>query len=78
MVERMTAHELAALLKDPTEKDHVCVIDCRDDDFHGGNIRGAINVPEDNFHDNDDVEKHASLHFRASGYMFPQRMRSQQ
>ncbi|KAF0720788.1 Aste57867_67 [Aphanomyces stellatus] len=55
-VERITARELAAILKNPAEKNNVRIIDVRDDDFQGGHIRGAINLPEDHFQDDDEVD----------------------
>ncbi|OQR85718.1 hypothetical protein THRCLA_23009 [Thraustotheca clavata] len=57
MVERITARELAAILKDPVQKNKVRVIDVRDSDFIGGHIRGAINLPEDHFQDDDEVDE---------------------
>ncbi|RMX69379.1 hypothetical protein KXD40_001839 [Peronospora effusa] len=32
------------------------IIDVRDTDFAGGHIRSAVNIPEDNFMDDDDVD----------------------
>ncbi|KDN37250.1 Rhodanese-like protein [Tilletiaria anomala UBC 951] len=43
------ADSLASLLKDPKTKEKLVVVDVRDDDFEGGNIKGAINVPSSNF-----------------------------
>ncbi|EQC36563.1 hypothetical protein SDRG_06009 [Saprolegnia diclina VS20] len=55
-VERITARELAAILKDPVRRQSVRIIDVRDSDFIGGHIRGAVNLPEDHFQDDDDVD----------------------
>ncbi|KAJ2720769.1 Cdc25 phosphatase Ibp1 [Coemansia sp. Benny D115] len=43
----ISADELAALVRDPTKTpgtDYL-VVDVRDEDYHGGHIPGAINVP---------------------------------
>ena len=37
--------QLAGLLKGP-ERDQVCVVDVRDEDFAGGHIKEAINICE--------------------------------
>ncbi len=46
--------EVASLLRDPNEK--IIVVDVRDDDFVGGHIVGARNIPSDNFSDEDRVD----------------------
>ncbi|KAH9054489.1 hypothetical protein Ae201684P_018206 [Aphanomyces euteiches] len=56
VVERISARELAVILKDPAKRNEIRIVDVRDDDFRGGHIRGAINLPEDNFQDDDDVD----------------------
>ncbi|RSH93889.1 hypothetical protein EHS25_006541 [Saitozyma podzolica] len=53
-VRYITADELAKLLKSKSTKDinDVAVVDVRDDDFVGGNIVAAMNVPSGTFHAN--------------------------
>ncbi|GFZ45808.1 hypothetical protein JCM24511_03538 [Saitozyma sp. JCM 24511] len=53
-VRYITADELAKLLKSQSTKDidDVAVVDVRDDDFVGGNIVAAMNVPSGTFHVN--------------------------
>ena len=48
---------LVEILRNPhaSGKRHV-IIDVRDTDFAGGHIRSAVNIPEDNFMDDDDVD----------------------
>lgn len=41
----INASELAAQLKDPQTRARVAIVDARDDDFVGGHIAGAVNVP---------------------------------
>ncbi|RQM26592.1 hypothetical protein B5M09_003010 [Aphanomyces astaci] len=55
-VDRITAKELVEILKNPEARNAVRIVDVRDGDFAGGHIRGAINVPEEHFHDDDDVD----------------------
>jgi Cdc25 family phosphatase len=45
----ISASELHALLSDGSKSGRVLVVDVRDDDFAGGNIAGALNVPSDSF-----------------------------
>ncbi|ETV99261.1 hypothetical protein, variant 3 [Aphanomyces invadans] len=56
LVDRITAKELVEILKNPEAKSAVRIVDVRDVDFAGGHIRGAINVPEEHFHDDDEVD----------------------
>ncbi|RHY25057.1 hypothetical protein DYB25_001325 [Aphanomyces astaci] len=55
-VDRITAKELVEILKNPEARNAVRIVDVRDGDFAGGHIRGAINVPEEHFQDDDDVD----------------------
>lgn len=50
--------DLAAVLKDesPSAPAKPLIIDVRGDDFAGGHIRSAVNVPENDFQDDDDVD----------------------
>lgn len=47
MVKHITPQELAALIKSETEG--YLVVDVRDDDYRGGNIKGAMNIPSEEF-----------------------------
>ncbi|KAJ9109544.1 hypothetical protein QFC20_003288 [Naganishia adeliensis] len=47
----ISAPELAQLVK-RTDTQEVQVVDVRDDDFVGGNIKGAVNSPSENFTQN--------------------------
>ena len=47
MVRYMTPQELKALIKSQTN-DYL-VVDARDDDYRGGNIKGGINIPSEKF-----------------------------
>lgn len=52
--QRMTATQLANMLKSGGTP---VIIDVRDEDFAGGHIRSAENIPVDNFQDDDDVDE---------------------
>ncbi|OQS07503.1 hypothetical protein THRCLA_20143 [Thraustotheca clavata] len=54
IVELVTAREIAGILKILVQKNKVRVIDV---DFIGGHIRGAINLLEDHFQDDDKVDE---------------------
>lgn len=56
--ERLSPSDLAATLRDdsPTAPPKPLIIDVRDEDFAEGHIRSAINVPEEDFEDDDDVD----------------------
>ena len=41
--------ELASLLRNGETKSKISIIDVRQDDFAGGNIIGAVNIPIDKF-----------------------------
>lgn len=47
MVKYISPQELEALIKGETE-DYL-VVDVRDDDYRGGNIKGALNIPSEKF-----------------------------
>lgn len=47
MVRYLSPQELEALIKGGT-KDYL-IVDVRDDDYRGGNIKGAINIPSEKF-----------------------------
>ncbi|KAE8958760.1 hypothetical protein PR003_g13780 [Phytophthora rubi] len=48
---------LVEILRNPdTTSKRPLIIDVRDTDYAGGHIRSAINIPEDNFMDDDDVD----------------------
>ena len=47
MVKYITPQELKALIKSQTN-DYL-VVDVRDDDYRGGNIKGGINIPSEKF-----------------------------
>ncbi|GMF11602.1 unnamed protein product [Phytophthora lilii] len=48
---------LAEILRDPNlSSKRPIIIDVRDTDYAGGHIRSAINIPEENFMDDDDVD----------------------
>lgn len=48
---------LAELLRDPESSAKLpVIIDVRDTDYAGGHIRSAVNITEDNFMDDDDVD----------------------
>lgn len=53
--ERITATQLAEMLRSPSAP-RPLIIDVRDSDFAGGHIRSAVNLPEDNFISDDDVD----------------------
>lgn len=53
--ERITATQLAETLRSPSAP-RPLIIDVRDSDFAGGHIRSAVNLPEDNFISDDDVD----------------------
>lgn len=55
LFERITAPQLAEMLRSPTTP-QPRIIDVRDSDFAGGHIRSAVNLPEDNFIADDDVD----------------------
>mmetsp|Transcript_29963 Transcript_29963/g.54821 ORF Transcript_29963/g.54821 Transcript_29963/m.54821 type:complete len:126 (-) Transcript_29963:155-532(-) len=52
----MEPYQLSSLLRS-NEKNNVTVVDVRDDDFEGGHIKGAVNIP--------------SLQFNNEPYMEP-------
>ncbi|RLN71317.1 hypothetical protein BBJ28_00014914 [Nothophytophthora sp. Chile5] len=55
--ERITPSELADVLRSTdTATRRPLIVDVRDSDFAGGHIRSAVNLPEDNFMDDDDVD----------------------
>ncbi|TYZ62526.1 hypothetical protein PybrP1_012708 [[Pythium] brassicae (nom. inval.)] len=55
--QRISPTELAkALRADPSTGSRPLVIDVRDEDFAGGHIRSAVNLPEENFVEDDDVD----------------------
>lgn len=41
----INASDLAAQLRNPAARRHIAIVDARDDDFVGGHILGALNVP---------------------------------
>ena len=47
MVRYISPQELEALIKSDAE-DYL-IVDVRDDDYRGGNIKGAINIPSEKF-----------------------------
>ena len=47
MVKQMSPQELKTLIQSGTS-DYL-VVDVRDDDYRGGNIKGAINIPSEKF-----------------------------
>jgi len=47
MVKHITPQELEALIKSQTND--FLVVDVRDDDYRGGNIKGGINIPSEKF-----------------------------
>lgn len=47
---RMSAEELAALIKSKPAAKQLVVIDVRDEDHEGGHIAGSVNVPSDSFY----------------------------
>ncbi|KAH9948895.1 Rhodanese-like protein [Amylocystis lapponica] len=50
MLKYITADELAAIIKsDKVPMKDYCIVDVRDDDYHGGNIKGARNEPSHGF-----------------------------
>jgi hypothetical protein len=55
---RLQPSELAMVLRDesPSAAAKPLIIDVRGEDFEGGHIRSAVNVPEDDFEDDDDVD----------------------
>ncbi|OSD07448.1 Rhodanese-like protein [Trametes coccinea BRFM310] len=64
MLKYITADELAAIIKsDKVPGKDYCVIDVRDDDWVGGNIKGAQNAPSSQFyvHVHDLVQKTKSV-----------------
>lgn len=61
--------ELATLLRQPQSCPPV-IIDVRDSDFHGGHIRGAVNLPQDHFEDDDDVDDIVQRHRDAELIVF--------
>uniref|UniRef100_K3WPS9 protein-tyrosine-phosphatase n=1 Tax=Globisporangium ultimum (strain ATCC 200006 / CBS 805.95 / DAOM BR144) TaxID=431595 RepID=K3WPS9_GLOUD len=54
-LERISATELVETLRSPTAR-RPLIIDVRDTDFVGGHIRSAVNLPEENFIEDDDVD----------------------
>lgn len=48
--------EVAALLRGP-EVEKTVVIDVRDEDFRGGHIRGAVNIPSHNFYKDERINE---------------------
>jgi len=51
MVKYMSPDELAALIKsDKVPMKDYCIVDVRDDDWYGGNIKGSHNSPSQAFH----------------------------
>ena len=60
MLKYMTSDELAAIIKsDKKSMKDYAVVDVRDDDFRGGNVKGCINTPSGTFFNSVDdlVEK---------------------
>ena len=56
-VERITAENLADLLK-TRGGNEIVLVDCREDDYNeGGHIRGSTNVPAEDFDDDDNVQE---------------------
>lgn len=49
MKDRSKAQELADIIKTKEAKKDYIIVDVRDDDFRGGNIRGAHNSPSNSF-----------------------------
>ena len=47
MVKYISPQDLEALIKSQSEAYHI--VDVRDDDFSGGNIKGASNIPSEEF-----------------------------
>ncbi|KAI8812068.1 Rhodanese-like domain-containing protein [Cladochytrium replicatum] len=43
--QRITHDRLAQVLKDPAQVSSTIVVDVRGDDFEGGHVRGAVNIP---------------------------------
>lgn len=50
----LTARDLHSLLLDPSKSSTLLIVDVRDEDFEGGNIAGALNVPSDEFQESID------------------------
>jgi rhodanese-related sulfurtransferase len=48
----ISAEELATIIRDPAKKpwSDYLVVDVRDDDYAGGNIPGAVNIPSRDYH----------------------------
>lgn len=42
-------HELCEMLSTPEKQSRVLVLDVRDDDWCGGNIKGSLNIPSEVF-----------------------------
>jgi rhodanese-related sulfurtransferase len=54
---RISAQELAECLRSGTSPNpQPLIIDVRDDDFHGGHIRGAVNITQESFAEDEDVD----------------------
>jgi len=50
VVKYITGDELAGIMKsDKVPNQDYLVVDVRDDDYHGGNIKGALNMPSRHF-----------------------------
>lgn len=47
MVKSISSQELKDLIK--SESDDYLVVDVRDEDYTGGNIKGGINIPSEKF-----------------------------
>ncbi|DBA02876.1 TPA: hypothetical protein N0F65_005903 [Lagenidium giganteum] len=58
-MEYVSPRDLADTLRQTPTADarRPLIIDVRDDDFAGGHIRGAVNLPQRNFEEDDDVDK---------------------
>lgn len=50
-------NELESLIKDATARDDIVIVDVRGDDFKGGNIKGAINIPMHNFEHDQSIDE---------------------
>lgn len=66
---RLAPSDLAEILRDESVKPPL-IIDVRDADFAGGHIRGAINIPEDGFLDDDDVDALVSQYCKEDRIVF--------
>ena len=50
-------NELESLIKDEASRTKLVIVDVRDDDFKGGNIKGAINIPMHNFEHDQSIDE---------------------